>query len=90
MDPAARANTFHSSLARALCEQAVVVRRQSGVTRVGLSGGVFQNRVLTERAAALLKAAGFDVLIPQRLPVNDAAISFGQLIETIAIDGSAA
>jgi len=90
VDPAARANAFHSSLARALFEQAVVVRRQSGVTRVALSGGVFQNRILTERAAALLTAAGFEVLIPQRLPVNDAAISFGQLIETLAIDGSAA
>ena len=66
------------------------MRRQSGVTRVGLSGGVFQNRILTERAEALLTAAGFEVLIPRRLPVNDAAISFGQLIETIACDGSAA
>ncbi|MGO8829570.1 MAG: carbamoyltransferase HypF [Steroidobacteraceae bacterium] len=90
VDPAARANAFHSSLARALFEQAVVVRRQSGVTRVALSGGVFQNRILTERAAALLTAAGFEVLIPRRLPVNDAAISFGQLIETLATDGSAA
>jgi hydrogenase maturation factor HypF (carbamoyltransferase family) len=38
---------------------------------------------------ALLTAAGFDVLIPQRLPVNDAAISFGQLIEAIAVQRSA-
>ena len=57
---------------------------------MALSGGVFQNRILTERVEALLTAAGFEVLIPCRLPVNDAAISFGQLIETLATDGSAA
>jgi hydrogenase maturation protein HypF len=82
---AARSAMFHASLAQALCEQALAVRQDTGVARVGLSGGVFQNRVLTEQAQALLTAAGFEVLIPQRLPVNDAAISFGQIVEAIAI-----
>jgi hydrogenase maturation protein HypF len=40
---------------------------------------------LTERAHALLTAAGFEVLIPAQLPVNDAAISYGQLIEAAAL-----
>jgi len=84
-DTAVRAGMFHASLAQTLCEQAVAVRNDSGVTRIGLSGGVFQNRVLTEQARALLVAEGFEVLIPQRLPVNDAGISYGQLIEAAAI-----
>jgi hydrogenase maturation protein HypF len=83
--PAVRAAMFHSSLAQALCEQALAVREHTGVARVGLSGGVFQNRVLTEQAHALLSTAGFEVLIPERLPVNDAAISYGQLIEAAAV-----
>jgi hydrogenase maturation protein HypF len=83
--PAVRAAMFHSSLAKALCEQALAVRKQTGVARVGLSGGVFQNRVLTEQVHALLTAASFEVLIPERLPVNDAAISYGQLIEAAAV-----
>ena len=83
--PAVRAAMFHSSLAQALCEQARAVREQTGVARVGLSGGVFQNRVLTEQVHALLTAASFEVLIPERLPVNDAAISYGQLIEAAAV-----
>jgi hydrogenase maturation protein HypF len=58
------------------------------VRRIGLSGGVFQNRVLTERAQALLMDEGFEVLIPQRLPVNDAGISYGQLIEAAAVHGA--
>jgi hydrogenase maturation protein HypF len=82
--PAERAALFHSSLAQALYQQALAVRDQSGIARVGLCGGVFQNRVLTEQVHALLTGAGFEVLIPERLPMNDAAISFGQLIEASA------
>jgi hydrogenase maturation protein HypF len=84
-DAAARAAMFHSSLAQTLYEQALAVRKDTGVARVGLGGGVFQNRVLTERIQALLTSADFEVLIPERLPVNDAAISFGQLVEAAAI-----
>jgi hydrogenase maturation protein HypF len=83
--PAVRAAMFHSSLAQALCDQALAVRKQTGVARVGLSGGVFQNRLLAEQVHALLTAAGFEVLIPERLPVNDAAISYGQLVEATAV-----
>ena len=79
-----RATLFHESLAAALCAQACEVRTEFAVQRVGLCGGVFQNRVLTERARTLLQAAGFEVLIPRFLPVGDAAISFGQLVESAA------
>jgi hydrogenase maturation protein HypF len=81
---ALRAARFHSSLAQMLCEQARAVRRDCGVKRVGLVGGVFQNRVLSEQVSARLRDDGFEVLIPRQLPVNDAAISYGQLIEIAA------
>ncbi len=42
LGPAVRAATFHASLARTLCEQALAVRRHSGVSRVGFCGGVFR------------------------------------------------
>jgi hydrogenase maturation protein HypF len=79
--PGVRAAVFHASLAHALCEQALAVRSTSGVERVGLSGGVFQNCILTEQVHTLLAKRGFEVLMPKLLPVNDAAISFGQLVE---------
>jgi hydrogenase maturation protein HypF len=85
---AERAAVFHASLAQALCEQALAVREDSGVTRVGLGGGVFQNRILSEQVQARLTTAGFEVLIPQHLPVNDAAISYGQLIEAAAVQAT--
>jgi hydrogenase maturation protein HypF len=79
-----RAAAFHASLAQALCDQALQLRQECGVSRVGLAGGVFQNRVLTGQACARLRGAGFEVLIPRQLPVNDAAIAFGQLVEAAA------
>jgi hydrogenase maturation protein HypF len=78
---AERAARFHHSLAQALVEQAQQVRAQTGIDCVGLTGGVFQNRLLAEAAIARLEAAGFRVHLPRRLPVNDAGLSFGQVIE---------
>ena len=83
--PGARAAVLHSSMAQALCDQACAVRETCGVARVGLAGGVFQNRILTAHVQRQLTAQGFEVLIPERLPVNDAAISYGQLIEAAAV-----
>ena len=83
-----RAAVFHASLAEAICNQAVVLRERHGITRVGLAGGVFQNRVLTELALSGLKDRGFAAYLPQCLPSNDAAISFGQIVEAAAAAGS--
>ncbi|MFP5505536.1 MAG: carbamoyltransferase HypF [Gammaproteobacteria bacterium] len=80
--PAAeRAACLHASLAQALVDQALRLRDETGFASVGLTGGVFQNRVLAEAAIARLAAAGFAVRLPRRLPVNDAGLSFGQIIE---------
>jgi hydrogenase maturation protein HypF len=78
---AERAASFHLSLAHTLVEQANRLREQTGIQSVGLTGGVFQNRVLSETAIGLLESAGFAVHLPQRIPVNDAGLSFGQVIE---------
>jgi hydrogenase maturation protein HypF len=80
---AERAANFHLSLAQTLVEQAQQLRAQTGIQAVGLTGGVFQNRVLEEAAISRLEDAGFIVHLPQRIPVNDAGLSFGQIIEFI-------
>jgi hydrogenase maturation protein HypF len=78
---AERAAAFHASLAQVLVDQAARLRESTGIATVGLTGGVFQNRVLAEAAIARLEAAGFTVRLPARIPVNDAGLSFGQVIE---------
>jgi len=80
-----RATCFHASLAGLLLRQAKQIRQEHGVRHVGLTGGVFQNRLLTEQVMELLADAGFKALLPERLPVNDAAISFGQIVESAMV-----
>ncbi|TCS73073.1 hydrogenase maturation carbamoyltransferase HypF [Sulfuritortus calidifontis] len=77
----ARAAGFHLSLAHALLDQAERLRAEHGIGDVGLTGGVFQNRLLTEQVVALLTTAGFRVHLPEQVPVNDAGIALGQIME---------
>jgi hydrogenase maturation protein HypF len=79
--PAQRAALLHQSLAVALVTLAATLRAEHRIDAVGLAGGVFQNRLLCRSTAARLAHIGFDVLLPARLPANDAAIAFGQLAE---------
>lgn len=81
---ASRSAIFHSSMAAALCAQARKVRERHRVDQIGLAGGVFQNRVLTDQVVDLLEAEGFQVYINTALPCNDAALSFGQVAEWAA------
>ncbi|MBT8086991.1 MAG: carbamoyltransferase HypF [Gammaproteobacteria bacterium] len=85
---ARRAETFHATMATAVLHQALRVRDLHAVDQVGLCGGVFQNRVLTEQAILLLEKAGFTVCLPELLPCNDAALSYGQAAEIAAIDAT--
>jgi hydrogenase maturation protein HypF len=82
--PALKAEIFHASMASAIVGQAKAARERYAVDKVGLCGGVFQNRFLAEQTADLLEDAGFDVYLPQLLPCNDAALSYGQAAEIAA------
>ncbi|UCH09552.1 MAG: carbamoyltransferase HypF [Fidelibacterota bacterium] len=66
---------FHGTLV----EMMVAVAKIVGCDQVVLSGGCFQNRLLYEGGAARLEQAGFTVLLPRKLPVNDGGISAGQV-----------
>jgi len=79
-----RAETFHTSMAVALLEQARRVREMHQFEQIGLTGGVFQNRVLTEQVIELLKADGFNVYLSSEFPCNDAALGLGQAAELAA------
>ncbi|HVO52098.1 MAG TPA: carbamoyltransferase HypF [Thermoanaerobaculia bacterium] len=67
---------FHAALADGIAAAAAHV----GAPRVALTGGCFQNKLLTELAAARLRAAGFEVLLHGAVPPNDGGIGLGQVL----------
>ncbi|HEX5898714.1 MAG TPA: carbamoyltransferase HypF [Solirubrobacteraceae bacterium] len=76
--PAVVGARFHRSVARATARACADAAGARGLDTVVLAGGVWQNRLLLELTLALLEQSGLRVLVPERLPPNDGAISFGQ------------
>ena len=76
-----RAGIFHETLAGALADQAAALAREEAFDAVGLTGGVFQNRLLAERVLALLDERGIPARLPAVVPANDGGLAFGQLVE---------
>jgi len=69
---------FHNSIARVISRMAKKIREKTGLSDVFLSGGVFQNTLLLEKAWDILNEDGFRVHIHQKIPPNDGCISLGQ------------
>jgi hydrogenase maturation protein HypF len=64
---------------RTLVEAIVAVAARVGERRVVLTGGCFQNRLLTEWSVLRLRQAGFAPYWHQRIPPNDGGIALGQI-----------
>lgn len=71
---------FHNGLARTIGEVCNLLRRQQGLNQVALSGGVFQNRYLTERSLDILQTLDFSVLTHSLVPPNDGGLALGQAV----------
>ena len=71
---------FHRALAAATARLVVCTARERGVELVGLTGGVFQNRLLLDELAARLRSSGLSVLTHHRVPPNDGGLSLGQAV----------
>ncbi|MGY6555217.1 MAG: carbamoyltransferase HypF [Wenzhouxiangella sp.] len=76
-----RAAGFHAAMARLIAAQISQLAQRYDFSAVGLTGGVFQNHLLASQATEAIQSTGRTALIPERLPVNDAGISYGQVIE---------
>ncbi|MGD8866138.1 MAG: carbamoyltransferase HypF [Gemmatimonadales bacterium] len=72
------AAAFHNTVAQftlAVCER---VRDSQKLNRVVLSGGCFQNALLTRRLSDRLRERDFEVFTQRQVPPNDGGISLGQ------------
>jgi hydrogenase maturation protein HypF len=77
--PAIVARRFHSTLVCLIRDVCAVLRRQTGLTRVVLSGGVFLNTILTVELEQLLPQSGFEVYRHRVVSPGDGGLSLGQL-----------
>lgn len=84
--PGAIAAGFHVTIARLVAEVADRTRSRTGLERVVLSGGVFQNVLLVRLTRAQLAARDFIVLTNRVVPPNDGGLALGQ----VAVAGRAA
>jgi hydrogenase maturation protein HypF len=63
---------------------ALGIREDTGVSRVALSGGSWQNRILLRAARWRLEEAGFEVYTQHLAPPNDGGIALGQAAVAMA------
>jgi hydrogenase maturation protein HypF len=71
---------FHNTVAQMIVDMCFRLAEESGLERVALSGGCFQNRLLLEKSARMLSEAGFEVLTHGQVPSNDGGVSLGQAV----------
>jgi hydrogenase maturation protein HypF len=71
---------FHNAVADLIMQISLHQRRQAGLNRVALSGGVFQNTTLLKLATGRLQGHEFTVLTHRRVPPNDGGLALGQAI----------
>jgi hydrogenase maturation protein HypF len=69
---------FHNTLAAAILEVCMRLKSESGLKRVCLSGGTFQNLRLLGSVCGGLRGAGFEVYLHSAVPPNDGGLALGQ------------
>ena len=75
-DQQTKISRFINTLAHIVIE---VYRQKGEGLKLGLSGGVFQNRPLTEKIIQLAEKEKIDILTHKKVPPNDGGLSLGQL-----------
>jgi hydrogenase maturation protein HypF len=78
VETAAIAYRFHRTVATAAVEICQRITDATGIDRIILSGGVFQNRLLSEMIYTALTAKGLNVFTHRLVPPNDGGIALGQ------------
>lgn len=76
---------FHTTLIRLFSDLCAILRQETGLDRVVLSGGVFQNAILLTGLRKALEENRFQVFTHCLVPCNDGGISLGQAVVAAAI-----
>ncbi len=71
---------FHNGLVDMFSRVATLLRQRTGLNRVCLSGGSFNNRYLAEHLRGQLLNSGFEVFTQREAPCGDGGLSLGQAV----------
>ncbi len=80
IDKKVMAAKFHNTVAEFTLNLCGKISEDTGINKIALSGGVFQNRYLTEKIISLFEKDGFQVYTQRKVPPNDGGISLGQAV----------
>jgi hydrogenase maturation protein HypF len=70
----------HEAVAEAALQMVAYGAGRTGLREIALTGGVFMNRILTERLSARLNAMGLKARLHRATPPNDGCIALGQAV----------
>ena len=79
------AKFFHVQLAEILAQACEIISLQTKIKTVALSGGCFQNSLLTSLTIEKLKLRGLKVLRHRLIPPNDGGICLGQALAALNV-----
>ena len=82
------ASKFQNTIVNFSVRMCTYVRKDTGITEVALSGGVFQNLYLLKKISCDLEKKGFTVYTHTHLPSNDSGLAIGQIIIANTILGN--
>jgi len=71
---------FHNMIIEATLKMATIIRNETALKKVVLSGGTFQNKYLLTKLERKLILNKFQVYSHSRIPCNDGGLALGQLV----------
>ena len=71
---------FHNGLVETLVRLACLLRQESSINRICLSGGTFNNLLVFEHLIRKLESRGFEVFTHSEVPTGDGGLSLGQAL----------
>lgn len=83
--PGAIAARFHHTIAALIAEVCAMMSQETGLARVVLGGGVFQNAYLVELLKQMLLQRGLMPVLHSQVPPNDGGLALGQAVIAAAL-----
>jgi len=71
---------FHQSIIKMVLDICNIIRKETGIQHVALSGGVWQNLYLMSHIIPALENAQFIPLVHHQTPPNDSCVALGQVM----------